>query len=246
MGTKYLLVCLLLLCTVRLTAAQDERGIVSRSELAHDIPADSNHPAPRKLIELQEEEISCQPRPKKILAVHYRAQPTSKYSLNDDRIVIAVEHGDRQKILKVFESDAGMVNNQWDSQTEFEQSFILIGDVRFLYIRERFAGSGGAVLHDVYSISSDDHLFMIPFQEVSKPKLLKPGEELRNGVSRFENDGFILEAGIYAPQDPECCPSKGIYHARFILAGEFKHVAGADVFKPEFKFIVAKEWLSRE
>jgi len=240
-----LLACFLLLCSLRLTTAQEEGDIITRTELAHDIPADSNHPVPRKLIQLQEEGITCQPSPKKILAVHYRARPTAEYSLNDDRIVIAVAHGDRQRILKVYESDAGMVNNHLDSQTEFDQNFIDIGGMRFLYIRERFAGSGGGVLDDVYSISSDDQLFSIPFQEVGKPKLLKPGEELRNGVSRFENDEFTLKAGIYQPKDPECCPSRGTYHARFTLTGEFKQ-AGAGVFKPEFKFMIAKEWRSPE
>ncbi len=246
MRTKYLLACLVLVGFVRLTAAQNEGDIVTRSELAQDMPAVSNHPVPRKLIEIQQEEITCHPVPKKLLAVHYRAKPTAEYSLNDDRIVIAVEHGDRQKILKVFESDAGIVNDRLDSQIEFEQSFIVLSGMRFLYIQQRFAGSAGAVLHDVYSISSDDQLFLIPFEEASKPKLLNPGEELRNTSYRFENGGFTSEAGIYAPHDPECCASYGTYHARFTLAGEFRQVAGKDIFKPEFKFVVAKEWRSRE
>ena len=246
MRRVFLLGCLLLPALVlpAAPAAQEEGDIVSRSQLVKDIPADAEHPVRRKVMQAQEEEVSCQPAPKKILAVHYRAQPTAEFSMNDDRIVIAAEQGDQEKILKVLESEADVINNKLYSGDDFEQDFITIRGMRFLYVRQRISGSAGAVMHDAYSLSSDDKIFAIPFEDLKKSKLLNAGEELRNGSYRFENEGFTFEAGIYQPHDPECCPSNGSYHARFVLAGECRQNPATQVVEPGFRFVIQKEWRS--
>jgi hypothetical protein len=162
--------------------------------------------------------------------------------LNDDRVVIALEKDRKYEILKVLDSEAALVDGLLYSDNDFDQDFIAIGSLRFLYVRDNISGSGGIVTHDVYTISSDDQFSIIPFEEVNKTKLLKVGEELRNGQYLFKNEQFSFEAGIYKPQDPECCPSNGAYHALFKLTGGFEQIPQTETFQPEFKFVVEKEW----
>lgn len=244
----FLLSCLFLICIVPRTAlAQpEESDVVSRSELMQGILPDANHPVPRKIIKVLDNEITCRPEPKKILAIHYRAKPTAEFSLNDDRIVIALEQGGQYKIVKVLEFDAAVVDGKLYSDIDFEEDLITLNGMYFLYIRQHFSGTGGAVLHDVYSISSNGILSTIPFQEKRRPKLLGSDEELRNGAYRFEPEGFSSEAGIYKPQDAECCASGGTYHARLVLSGDFKEDAATHVVTPNFQFIVQKEWRTRD
>lgn len=239
------LLCALLALTLaahHTNAAQDEGDVVSRSELVRELPASADHPVPRIVMAAQEQEISCRPEPKRVLAVHYRAKPTAKFSMNDDQVVIALEKEGQYKILKAFESEAAIVEGLLYSDNDFDQDFITIGDLHFLYVRDNISGSGGIVMHDVYTMSSDDQLSSIPFENVSKSKLLKASEELRNGRYMFKNQHFSFEAGVYKPQDPECCPSNGAYHALFKLEGDFKPVPQTKTFRPDFKFVVAKEW----
>jgi hypothetical protein len=227
-------------------ALHDEGDVVSRPELACEIPADKEHPLPRKLVAAQEGEISCAPAPRKILVAHYRAEPTARFSMNDDRILIAAKQGDEFKILKVLESETAIVDSNLYSDTDFEEEFIGINGMHFLYIRTRISGSGGIVEHDVYTISSDRKLSIIPFPDVSKSTILKQSEELRNGSYRFAEGAFTFESGIYKPQDGECCPSLGDFHAQFRLEGEFREDAHNHTFEPDLKFVVAKEWRSRD
>jgi len=117
--------------------------------------------------------------------------------------------------------------------------------VRFLYLRNIVSGSGGIVMHQVYSISSDGRLIEVPFDEPASdrskpPPLLAAGEELRNAGYLFKDGVFSYEAGIYKPEDAECCPSDGTYHAVYRLVGSFEP-KGND-FVPDFKFVVAREW----
>ena len=220
-------------------AMQDEGDIVSRAALLQQIPPNTDHPVARNVIAAQEEEISSQPAAKKILVVHYRAQPTAQYSMNDDRIVIALEQNGAYRILKVYESDAAVIDGKLYSEDDFDQDFISVRAQRFLHIRDHVSGSGGITMHDVYTISSDGKLSTIPFAE-NRSKLLKAGEELRNGQYLFVNGEFRYEAGIYVGSDPECCPSDGSFHATYELQGDFKQ-APTGVFTPDFKFVVTKE-----
>ena len=82
-----------------------------------------------------------------------------------------------------------------------------------------FPASGGIVEHSVYTISGAANLVTIPFADLRKPKLLNAREELRNGYYKFNDGGFDFEAGIYEPQDPECCLANGAYHAHLKLEG---------------------------
>src|ERR1700690_4367732 len=66
---------------------EEEGDVVSKPELARDLPTDKDHPLPRKLIALEEGELSCAPAPQKMLVAHYRAEPVAQFSMNDDRIV---------------------------------------------------------------------------------------------------------------------------------------------------------------
>ncbi len=218
----------------------DEGDVVSKSELIREIPPDKDHPLPRKLIVVQEGELSCAPAPQKILLAHYRAEPPSKLSLNDDRIVIAVKQDDKFEILKVLNSDTVVVDSTLYSNGDFEGEFIDIKGMHFLYIQSRISGSGGIVESDVYTISSDQKLTVIPFQD-TKSGILKENEELRNGGYRFADSAFTFESGIYQPKDGECCPSRGSYRAQFKLEGEFKGDAAKHAFEPNFKFVVASE-----
>jgi hypothetical protein len=139
-----------------------------------------------------------------------------------------------------------MVNGELYSENDFEQDFISIDGFRFLYVRNRVSGSGGITEHDVYTISSDNNISTIPFADVSKSTVLKAGEQLRNGQFEFDGSGFRYTAGIYKPEDPECCPSNGSYHAEFNLHGTFKENPASHTFSPDFQFVVAKEWRATE
>jgi hypothetical protein len=218
----------------------DEGDVVSNPELIREIHPDKDHPLPRKLIAVQEGELSCAPAPQKILLAHYRAEPPSRLSLNDDRILIAVKEDDKFEILKVLNSDTVVVDGNLYSDGDFEGEFIDINGMHFLYIQRRVAGSGGIVENDVYTISSDQKLTIIPFQD-TKSRILKENEELRHGGYRFADGAFTFESGIYQPRDSECCPSLGSYRAQFRLEGGFKKDAEKHAFEPDFKFVVADE-----
>jgi hypothetical protein len=185
--------------------APDEGQVVTRDELLRALPAEEDHPFPRTVIKAQEAPISCKPNNKAILSVHYRATPTTKSGMNDDAIIISVAEKDKYQVLKILDSDAGMVNGKLYSENDFEQDFISIDGFRFLYVRNRVSGSGGITEHDVYTISSDNNISPIPFADVSKSTVLKAGEQLRNGQFEFDGSGFRYTAGIYKPEDPECC-----------------------------------------
>jgi hypothetical protein len=156
-----------------------------------------------------------------------------------------VAEKDKYEILKILDSDASVVNGELYSENDFEQDFISIDGVRFLYVRNRVSGSGGITEHDVYTISSDNNVSTIPSEDVSKSKLLNAREDLRNGQFEFDGSGFRYTAGIYKPEDAECCPSNGAYHAEFRLHGNFKE-SHQHNFSPDFKFAVAKEWRTIE
>jgi len=237
----------LLLASVSVCFAQnvEEGDLATRVKLVREIPPDKDHPILRKVISAEESELSCQPTAKKILAVHYRAKPQSEISMNDDRIVIAVEEDGQFQVLKVEESDVGISNGALYSNYDFEVNFIAVGRERFLEIRTTFSGSGASE-DDVYSISSDDKLSIVPFDDATKSKLLQAGEEFRHGGFSFDNGVFTLTTGAYKAGDPECCPSSGEYHAQFKLEGRFKPDADHHVFRPDFKFVVEKEWRTHE
>jgi hypothetical protein len=191
-------------------------------------------------------EISCEPTPQKILVAHYRAEPTAQFSMKDDRILIAVRRDDGFEILKVLQSDTVVVNGTLSSEDEFEEEFVTIEVTHFLYIRTRVSGSGGMVEHDVYTISSDQKLSIVPFQDMTKSTLLKEGEELRNGGYRFAQGTFTFQSGIYKTKDAECCPSRGNFDAEFRLEGKFNRDAHGHAFEPDFRFVVAKQWRSTD
>lgn len=224
---------------------QEEGDVVSKAALLQEVPPNADHPVARTVIATEADELSSEPSPKKILAIHYRATPTAPYSMNDDRVVIALEQNGEYRILKVYESDAAVVDGKLYSEDDYDQDFISIRGLRFLHIRDHLSGSGGITQHDVYTISSDGKLSTIPFDQ-SKSKLLKTGEELRNGQYLFANGEFRFEAGLYKGDDPECCPSSGAYHAIYKLDGDFKQDAKTQAFVPNFKFAVAKEWRSEK
>jgi hypothetical protein len=239
--------CLAVLLFTSAAFAQNEGDLVSRAELVREIPADKTHPTARKVISVDEGEISCKPSPKRVLVVHHRAEPTSQFSLNDDRIDIALEQGGKFRILKVLESETVIVDGILNSDVDFEEvEFVTLGGIHFLYVRTEFAGSGHGASDDVYAISSDDRLSIIPFEDVSKSKLLRVGEDLRNGGYQLEQSAFTFESGVYKSEDGECCPSDGAFHAQFRLAGEFKEDTTKHVFNPDFKFVIVKEWRSKD
>jgi hypothetical protein len=142
----------------------EEGDFVAMSELPREIPPDKDHPVGRKLIAADEGEVSCEPTPQKILVAHYRAEPTAQFSMKDDRILVAVKQADRFEILKVLQSETVIVDGKLSSEDDFEDEFITIKGMHFLYIRIRVSGSGGIVDHDVYTISSDRKLSIVPFQ----------------------------------------------------------------------------------
>jgi hypothetical protein len=239
--------CLAVLLFTSAALAQNEGDLVSRAELVREIPANKNHPTARKVISVDEGEISCEPTPKRMLVVHHRAEPTAQISMNDDRIDVALEESGKFRILKVLESETVVVDGTFYSDIDFEEEeFVTLGGMHFLYIRTKFAGSGNGASDDVYTISSDDKLLIIPFDDVRKSKLLKEGEDLRNGDYQFDESGFTFESGVYRSQDGECCPSSGAFHAQFRLVGKFKEDASKRVFNPDFKFVIAKEWRSKD
>jgi len=219
----------------------EEGDFVAKSELALELPADKDHPLARKLIATEEGEISCEPTPQKILVAHYRAEPTAQFSMKDDRMLIAVKKADRFEILKVLQSETAIVDGTLSSDNDFEEEFITIQGMHFLYIRTRVSGSGGIVDHDVYTISSGQKLSIVPFQDVTKSTVLKPGEELRNGGYRFARGTFSFESGVYKSEDAECCPSLGTFDAEFRLEGKFKQDTHRQAFEPDFRFVVANQ-----
>jgi len=218
--------------------------VVAESELARELSADKDHPLARKLIAAGEGEISCEPTPQKILVAHYRAEPTAQFSMRDDRILVAVKRADKFEILKVLQSETVIVDGSLSSDNDFEEEFITIEGMHFLYIRTRVLGSGGIIEHDVYTISSDQKLSIVRFQDVTKSTVLKKGEELRNGDYRFAKGTFTFESGIYKPEDGECCPSLGNFAAEFRLEGRFNQDTHGHVFEPDFRFVVANQWRS--
>ena len=218
-----------------------EGDLFAKSELPNELPPDKDHPVARKLIAADEGEISCEPVPQKILVAHYRAEPAAQFSMKDDRVLIAVKQGDKFGILKVLESETAVTDGKLSSEDDFEQEFITIGGMHFLYIRTNVSGSGGIVEHDVYTISSDQKLSIVPFHDVARSTLLKHGEELRNGGYRFAKGVFTFESGVYKPEDGECCPSLGDYDAEFKLDGKFKQDPHSHAFVPDFRFVVASQ-----
>lgn len=142
----------------------EEGDFVSESELARELLADKDHPLARKLIAAEEGEISCEPTPQKIFVAHYRAEPTAQFSLRDDRILIAVKRDDGFEILKVLQSETVVSDGSVSSENDFEEEFITIEGMHFLYIRTRVSGSGGIVENDVYTVSSDRTLSIVPLQ----------------------------------------------------------------------------------
>lgn len=220
----------------------EEGDFVAKSELPRELPADNDHPLARKLIAAEEGEISCEPTPQKILVAHYRAEPTAQFSMKDDLILVAVKQADKFEILKVLQSETVIVDGKLVSDDDFEEEFITIDGMHLLYIQTRVSGSGGIVDHDVYTISSDQKLSIVPFQDVTKSTVLKEGEDLRNGGYRFYRGIFTFESGIYKREDGECCPSMGDFDAEFRLEGKFKQDVHSHAFEPDFRFVVAKQW----
>ena len=200
----------------------------------------------RKLIAADVGEVSCEPTPQTILVAHYRAEPTAQFSMSDDRILIAVKRDDGFEILKVLQSETVVVDGSLSSDNDFEEEFIPIERMHFLYIRTRVSGSGGIVEHDVYTISSNQKLSIVPFQDMTKSTVLKEGEVLRNGGYRFYRGIFTFESGIYKRGDGECCPSMGDFDAEFRLEGKFIQDVHTHAFEPAFKFVVAKQWRSTD
>jgi hypothetical protein len=244
--TGILLASVVLAQTASVTSSRQEQPIlleegdfVAKSELPREIPPDKDHPIARKLISTEEGEISCEPMPQRILVAHYRAEPTAQFSMKDDRILVAVKQADKFEILKVLQSETVIVEGRLSSDDDFEEKFITIEGMHFLYVRTRVSGSGGIVDHDVYSISSDQKLSIVPFEDVRKSTLLKKGEELRNGDYRFAEGTFTFESRIYKPEDAECCPSLGEFDAEFRLEGKFNQDTHSHAFEPDFRFVVA-------
>jgi hypothetical protein len=137
-----------------------------------------------------------------------------------------------------------MVEGKLASDRDFDDEFILIDGKRFLEILTRVAGAGGIVDNDVYTISSDQKLSIIPFQDVRESRLLEAQEELINGYCDFRDGAFRFESEIYKPKAGECCASGGFYHASYRLTGGFKENTQTHVSEPQFKFVIENEWRS--
>jgi hypothetical protein len=150
------------------------------------------------------------------------------------------------KSLRFCQSETVVVDGGLSSDNDFEEEFITIEGMHFLYIRTRVSGSGGIVEHDVYTISSDRKLSIVLFQDMTKSTVLKEGEALRNGGYRLAKDNFTFESGIYKTKDAECCPSLGNFDAEFRLEGKFNQDAHSHAFEPDFRFVVAKQWRSTD
>lgn len=223
-----------------------ERGqVVSKDQLVAPLAPEQDHPLPRVVIKVDEDDLSSASGAKDVLVVHYRATPTSTYSFNDDVVVIAFRDGENYRIAEVLQSDAGMVNGELDSQNEYDEEFVSINNMRFLYVRNRVSGTGGIVEHNVYTVSGAASLEIIPFADLRKPKLLNPREEVRNGHYKLSGEDFDFEAGIYQPQDPECCPANGAYHAQLKLQGGFQQKTAGPGSVNDFKFVVVKDWRTK-
>lgn len=219
----------------------EEGDFVADSELPRELPADTDHPLARKLIAVEEGEISSGPTPQKILVAHYRAESSAQFSMSDDHVLVAVKQTDKFEILKVLQSETVVVNGTLSSDDDFEEEFITIEGKHFLYIQTRVSGSGGIVDHDVYTISSDQKLSIVPFQDVTKSTALKEGEELRNGGYRFTQGTFTFQSGIYKTSDAECCPSLGDFSAEFRLEGKFNQDIHSHAFEPDFRFVIVSQ-----
>lgn len=219
--------------------AVEEGDLVPRVELVKDLAIDQNHPSVRRVVAVEEGEISCQPRSQKLLVVHYRSDQTSRSGMKDDRLAIAVKQGDEFRVLKILESDTAVIDQGLYSGTDFDEEFILTGGIRFLHISTHYAGAGGLIMDEVYAISSDGQLSTVHFEEGSK--LLRPEDQLRNGVRVFRDGVFSFESGIYRDRDGECCPSQGTLHQDFKLVGDFEEDRAKHVFRPAFKFVMDKE-----
>jgi hypothetical protein len=143
--------------------------------------------------------------------------------------------------FKVLQSETVVVDGSLSSDNDFEEEFITIDGLHFLYIRTRVSGSGGIVEHDVHTISSNRKLSIVPFQDMTKSTVLKQGEALRHGGNRFYMGIFTFESGIYKREDGECCPSMGDSDAEFRLEGKFSQDVYTHAFEPDFRFVVAKQ-----
>ncbi len=234
--------CLVVLLLAAAAFGQEEGNLMTKEALVHALPADKDHPLTREVIDVHEEEISFPQSSKMILIVHYRAGQASWESRADDRVVLALKQGDQFEILKVLESDSTVDDGKLISETDFNEIPIVTNGRHFIDIQTNYSGSGAAVLDDVYAISSQGVLSSIPFEDVDKSKLLKAGDELRNGGFLFQDGAFVFESGVYLDKDCESCPSQGMYHARFKLTGDFKEDPAKHEFEPDFKFVIDKEW----
>jgi hypothetical protein len=179
-------------------AAAVERGlVVSRDELIAPLAPEPDHPLPRVVIKVDEDEMSSSSGAKDVVVIHYRAVPTSKYSFNDDVVAIAIREDDRYKLAEVLQSDAGVVAGDLESQNDYEEEFVSVNGLRFLYIRNRISGTGDIVEQDVYRISGASTLVALPFADLRKTKTLKAGEEsqwvLQVHWRRFRISGRYLQ-----------------------------------------------------
>jgi hypothetical protein len=152
-----------------------------------------------------------------------------------------VKQSDKFEILKGTAIETVIVDGKLSPEDNFEEELITIKGMHFPYIRTQVSGSGGSVDHDVYTISSDQKLSIVPFQDVTESTLLKEGQELRNGGYRFAKGTFTFESGIYRPEDGECCPSMGDFDAEFRLEGGLNQDTHSHGFEPDFSFVVANQ-----
>ncbi|MGA2645371.1 MAG: hypothetical protein ABSF15_11705 [Candidatus Sulfotelmatobacter sp.] len=74
-----------------------------------------------------------------------------------------------------------------------EEQFVTIGGMHFFYIRTALAGSGYACIRRCL------------LEDVGKSKLLKAGEELRNGDYQVDGKVFTRIRGLQS-EDGEWCP----------------------------------------
>ncbi len=174
----------------------EEGDFVSESELARELLADKDHPLARKLIAAEEGEISCEPTPQKIFVAHYRAEPTAQFSLRDDRILIAVKRDDGFGIY-ALQSETVVSDGSVSSENDFEEEFITIEGMHFLYIPHQSVRLGGnRRKRCLYGIQQPDTLDCSA-SDVTKSTVLKEGEELRNGGYRLDKGTFSFESGVY-------------------------------------------------
>ena len=94
---------------------------------------------------------------------------------------------------------------------------------------QRWRARATSASDDVYTISSNDKLSITPFEDVGKSKLLKAGEELRNGDYQVDGNVFTFESAVYNQKTANGVLSDGAFHAQFRLAGEFKDDANRHI-----------------